>query len=654
MRDDMCGCSVLICCLFVAAVTVQAYSPLGTDQYKQGWRAVVTETILDSPVKEIQLAGSDGRTVLLSTDNGRLYRSTNAGKELTDMTGQLTGGGMGPTSSVTVERIIVDPLHKDTVVIVGSQSNHFISDDTGSTFSRINHRGPILSWIFHPINSGWALMSSELFSPPTPSARDRMLFVTLDMGRSFGLVVPNVFHFGWGGTGDMLQDRIYFTHNNNDNREDGQFKAVGSSENADFCVSTDLGESFNVLVPGGYKFVMTERFAFVVRADPVTHTVDMLVSTYGSDEFKVVPSPHDIHGNVLSLTMLDASEDSVVVAVVTDDKRKPYRSVLRILDARAPAYEYSIPGAARTKHGEFEFHKVAALEGVYISNWRNGADYLLYEDHINDDSIPVAKRQECVISAFTCRGDGPSFLYPPHSDSKGQPIECAKNKRCFLRLDNIYSVSAAPGLVMATGTIVSPLPLDLDDEVNTYLSRDGGRTWLEAHKGAYTYEFFNSGTMVVMANNAIETNQVVFSWNDGNSWFDFDLSRYEVNIDNIVTGQQWDSPEFLIYGSRGWTGVMYHINLNDIGLPSFTAGGGLLWDGDYEPWAPTGGHVDEEEENSRRKCMRRISTSKIRGGNACGGNRRPPNAPSTFYEAVSGWTSAETIDQQYNEPYYSC
>lgn len=37
------------------------------------------------------------------------------------------------------------------------------------------------------------------------------------------------------------------------------------------------------------------------------------------------------------------------------------------------------------------------------------------------------------------------------------------------------------------------------DELNTYLSRDGGRTWFEVKKGAYIFEYGDHGSILILA-----------------------------------------------------------------------------------------------------------------------------------------------------------
>jgi len=49
------------------------------------------------------------------------------------------------------------------------------------------------------------------------------------------------------------------------------------------------------------------------------------------------------------------------------------------------------------------------------------------------------------------------------------------------------------------------------DEVNTYLSRNGGLTWFEVKKGSHIYEIGDDGGLIVIANNQKATDKVHYS-----------------------------------------------------------------------------------------------------------------------------------------------
>lgn len=54
--------------------------------------------------------------------------------------------------------------------------------------------------------------------------------------------------------------------------------------------------------------------------------------------------------------------------------------------------------------------------------------------------------------------------------------------------------------------------------INTYLSRDGGKEWIEIAKGAHVYEFGNYGALIVMAPDMTPTKHIMYSWDEGLTW----------------------------------------------------------------------------------------------------------------------------------------
>jgi hypothetical protein len=58
----------------------------------------------------------------------------------------------------------------------------------------------------------------------------------------------------------------------------------------------------------------------------------------------------------------------------------------------------------------------------------------------------------------------------------------------------------AIGIIIGCGNVGQYLSLK-PDEVNTYLSRDGGLSWFEISKGSHIYEIGDHGGLIVMASN---------------------------------------------------------------------------------------------------------------------------------------------------------
>mmetsp|Transcript_9208 Transcript_9208/g.6974 ORF Transcript_9208/g.6974 Transcript_9208/m.6974 type:complete len:96 (+) Transcript_9208:553-840(+) len=87
---------------------------------------------------------------------------------------------------------------------------------------------------------------------------------------------------------------------------------------------------------------------------------------------------------------------------------------------------------------------------------------------------------------------------------------------------------------MAVGNVGKYLEKNRADLMNTYMSRDGGLTWVEVKKGSHIYELGDHGGLIVMADNMVQTTEVLFSFNEGQSWHSLTISDSPMSISNII------------------------------------------------------------------------------------------------------------------------
>ena len=115
------------------------------------------------------------------------------------------------------------------------------------------------------------------------------------------------------------------------------------------------------------------------------------------------------------------------------------------------------------------------------------------------------------------------YVQAPSKDSRGKSIDCLLSKGCSLHFHTVtssdmygsfYSTEKAIGIIIATGNVGYHLSRQKGD-VNTYLSRDGGREWMELMKGSFIYEIGDHGGILLMASDEQATNTLFYSWNEG-------------------------------------------------------------------------------------------------------------------------------------------
>jgi len=104
---------------------------------------------------------------------------------------------------------------------------------------------------------------------------------------------------------------------------------------------------------------------------------------------------------------------------------------------------------------------------------------------------------------------------------------------------------------MAVGNVGENLLPYKDSD--TFLSRDGGFTWEEVHKDAHLWEFGDSGSIVVMANDEEPTDHVLFSTDEGSNWREYKFTDERMRVRSIVTVPADNSRRFILLGEMGNT-----------------------------------------------------------------------------------------------------
>lgn len=607
-----------------------------------GKKVSVKEVVFDSAVSDMQWLGEDQKTVITQTAKGRLYRSTNGGETWNDITDffKVDVPGSSPQPFVA-ESMTKSPADSNTILVSGNRKTNFISSSRGSSWKKLRQKSQIHTVIFHKTRPTWFLLSTwtstcnkkkDSNSAPEPPEDgggpcNHQLFLSKDLGKTFSLVQNYVVQFSWGDPTMNQQDRIYFTHFRK--KTGDQPKLYIWSSDVDFAymdADVKFWGSPVTMVALGNKFLVSHKFIFVAKVkDVAAQTVMLMVSADGGRTFNAAQLPTEIDEK--SYTVLDTSEGLVMLHVNHGAKEAQVGNVY-ISDDKGYRFTLSLPNNVRGTNGDCEFDKVLSLEGVYMANFKEtkssdtsgGVDdktkeaaeesQALEEEtksgtEVDKRRAPKSKaKEESVVRTVISfdKGGAWSYLKPPRVDSTGKQIECPPDK-CWLHLHGItnfhnyapfYSTENAIGIIMGTGNVGPSLRFE-PDQTNTYISRNGGLTWMEAHKGAFIYEYGDHGGLVVMADDVRKTKLVVFSWNEGQSWYDFELSSMPVEVDNIVTEPNATSTKFLLYGTRGDTGVMYHLDFESLGQPLCKG----VWaadsvSSDYEMWSPSDGKNTEK------------------------------------------------------------
>jgi hypothetical protein len=156
------------------------------------------------------------------------------------------------------------------------------------------------------------------------------------------------------------------------------------------------------------------------------------------------------------------------------------------------------------------------------------------------------------------------------------------NSLSAIQAGPIISTKSAPGLLIATGNEGHSLK---KEEINTYISHDGGLSWRLAAKGNHRYEVADQGGLIVMAPSGEPINNVFFSWDSGYTFTSVEVSKHKFYVTNIRTDKQKLGVFFVVEGvldGSGGFGVLIPIDFSFL-MPKICDSKMLT---DFEEWIP--------------------------------------------------------------------
>ena len=508
-------------------------------------------------------------------------------------------------------------------MMLGSKGINWFSDDCGKTIWALNQGKPIYSFQFHPIQREWGLAASWTVCDGLESDSCELykeLFYTKDLGLHWTLVTPYVVEFSWAQAGlvpdiqtGIPDDRVYVVYIPD---ASGHQRTEEWTGMVNFVKSDDYFQTTTTLVERGNTFKSRGKFVVVGQMNgEETGEVQLLVSNEKNiEEFNPaeLPAQHIIDKNFM---LLDSSDDNSLFVHV-----KPLPDAIDfghvyVSDSSGTRFTVSLLRNIRGVKGICDFDKAAGLEGIFIANVVSHTDTSSSSQqntpkkHQKPAKVAVSFHKSVI--SFD-KGNIWSPLAPPSVDSLGKAVPC-DDPPCSLHLHSyssdlfapVYSSPTALGLVIGTGNIGGYLNTRAD-QVNTYMSRDGGLTWYEVKKGSYVYEIGDHGAVIVMASDSQATDTVYYSWDEGLTWKSVVFTDAPVEVESILIEPGAVSLRFVVVGSRPGKGIAVGIDFSSLDKPPCRNPDlpGTP-DSDYEWWSPSDGQ-------SPVKCLMGRSTTYTR------------------------------------------
>jgi len=484
-----------------------------------------------------------------------------------------------------------------------------------------------------------------------------MLYITKDLGKTFSLVTSHMVQYSWGDMDTGQEDYIYFTHWREKAKDQVgltrwqqrvDFSVVGKRP----------GQRVTHVLRGGNKFVISHGYILVAKLkDAAKQSVNLMVSADGGRTFNKAKLParldeksyyildtsedavvlHVNHGHSVGTIYISNQEGDRFAFSLANNVRSrglcAFEKVMNVngiylanvlqdfdekTQTRIPSPSppptggdtESLPSEPPSEdQGDLEDTSTESQADRAI-RWlsvkpdgKRNIRQLRVDPQINSSARQLKATGKGVVRSVISFDMGGfwSYLAPPKKDSNNVEIDCPKES-CALHLHDItefqsfvpfYSYSNALGIIMGTGNIGTHLQTD-QTVTNTYVSRDGGLTWAEAHKGTFIYEFGNHGGLLVMCDWARPTSEALYSWNEGKTWTSFTLPGAPIRVANILTEPDATSTNFILFGIRKLADRQEHVLIHI----DFDALGQRLCRGitlankpssDYETWSPSDG-----------------------------------------------------------------
>jgi hypothetical protein len=438
---------------------------------------LVKEVVLDSAVVDIVYLGKDHRSVLLTTKSKRLYNSFDGGQNWQEATDKVA------TGEVQVEQILVSPVDKDVCVLKVTRKAAngkrypymYTSENAGKAWKRVwGNKQAMHSWIFHPTQRTWALVSfwtgdcdgSAAKAAKTDDDKKKVepcvhrLMMTRDLGKTFLPIVNYVVQFSWGSGSVDQANRVYFTSYRQQSGDQGRLSLW--TKQVDFA-HMDLSSrgrpsgSVTKDLEHGNKFLVSNEFILVAQVkDEVQQNVWLMVSKDGAKTWKASLLPSGM-GELEEkwYTILDTSEGAVFLHINSATEGSKDSGTVFISDSEGYKYSQSLADNVRSSHGDCEFDKVLGLDGIYMANIvlpntagtgqskeekaaedqeKEAADgSAVDKKHGKTRTAKPAKNEKTVRSVISFdKGGVWSYLKPPRVDSLGKAYECAGKSRGLL------------------------------------------------------------------------------------------------------------------------------------------------------------------------------------------------------------------------------
>jgi hypothetical protein len=540
----------------------------------------VIHQTFEFPAKIVQYAYfKEGKTILVRLNDFSMWMSSNEGYAWTQLTFKETS------------RFVAFYHHKyspDRAYLITESETFFYTTDTGRTWNFATAPTPPNTFgaqvlHFHPNSDMLIWAGNRDCNGGGETCRAEAQF-SRDNGRNWVFVESYVRNCAFARDKHLDADPTEIVCESHRDKQ-GTQRYFGNNNPLELVAGRNYFEKATRrrLFESVVGFTKFSEFLVVAEVLPSRGTLELQVSLDGN-RFASGKFPPSMRPETHAYTVLESSTSALFLHITMSEPPAPYWGAILKSNSNGTYFGISLENVNRDVRGFVDFEKMIGLDGIAFVNI------------VSNPELAAVTGVKALQTRIT-HNDGSTWtpLPPPRLDSNKQAYECYDTK-CSLHIHGYtertdfratYSTPSVPGLLMAVGNV--GMQLAPYGESDTFLSRDAGFTWQEVHKDAHLWEFGDSGSILVMANDEEPTNHVLFSTDEGLNWREYDFSPTKIRVNAIVTIPSDTSRKFILFGTYPRSDVPVAVHLD------FSALTGRRCDidsenpgkDDFELWSPS-------------------------------------------------------------------
>ncbi|KAH9264282.1 hypothetical protein BASA83_012236 [Batrachochytrium salamandrivorans] len=509
-------------------------------------KVAATPHLFVNPIDDFYYFNQTG-TIIAKDSQHKLFISRDQGKTWSnDPFIEATG---------PILAIISDPLYPHRAFLMTSGINALVyTNDNGKSFAKINTPLPSnmnLSpnfLIVHPTNEAWLLFIGSSDCAADPSTCHTELYVTFNFGSTWALLDKYVSVCHWLATSPTgfksAFERGVICSVFRDPK--GNQHSLSALELVQFDDAKRGGSDRRPLFSiSGFAIYDEYLVTAVPNAD--SRKISVQVSIDGSHWAEAYfPDAFLVRSGY---TVLPSESGSVFLHIIESTAPGREHGTLMKSNWNGTYFQKLLTGVNQNRAGYVDLEKIEGVSGSIIAN---------QVSNIADTNRGDPKKIQTRMSF----DDGLTwnFLKAPKLDSNHKEFDCEPT--CYLHLHayterhdprDLFSSSGSIGFMMGVGN-VGPYLRDFNDG-DTFLTRDGGHTWIEVTKEAHMYEFGDHGGIIVLVNDEVYTDVIKYSLDSGATINEIRIGEVsgvgsggKIRVTNILTDPSGTTSRMIVMG----------------------------------------------------------------------------------------------------------